>query len=159
MIHWDRTWFRVCKSQSETTSFIQRIPFWKTVMFVKRQRGELFLTDDQHVESQGANAMIGKLQRIHNFTLFAASPQSRPPSISCGWSRATNHGLRCPIERVSFKWCLGRCESLKVWSCHGVITDDSSVSPFSHNFWTNGPILDSNIFMKLSWQGLSVNLK
>ena len=87
-------------------------------MFVNRGRGVNYflpLTDDQHVESQGANAMIGKLQRIHNFTLFAAAPRVPPPvnqlwMIAC----ATNHRLRCLIERVSVRFSKVALEDVKV---------------------------------------------
>ena len=75
----------------------------------------MLLTDDKHLVGKGANAMIGKLQRIHNFTLFAAAPRVPPPvnqlwMIAC----ATNHGLRCLIERVSLRFSKVALEDVKV---------------------------------------------
>ena len=139
---------------------IWRLLLKKTRMFVKQVQGSIISRNWLMISicREGSKCDDWQITEDSQFHAFCRLPESRPPSISCGWSRATNHGLRCPIERVSFKWCLGRCESLKVWSWYGVITDDSSVSPFAHNFWTNGPIFNSKI-LKLSWQGLSVNMK
>lgn len=76
--------------------------------------------------------MIGKLQRIHNFTLFAAAPRVPPPvnqlwMIAC----ATNHGLRCLIERVSVRFSKVALEDVKVvigssvgWWAHLPITPE-----------------------------------
>ena len=92
----------------------------------------MLLTDDKHLVGKGANAMIGKLQRIHNFTLFAASHSPAP--------RQSVVDDRTP---QIMDWDVGSKDfqrlACKTWKCYWVIS--GPVSSFAHkNSWKDGPI-------------------
>ena len=114
---------------------IQKDSLWKQGCLSTPPQGVhyfMLLTDDKHLVGKGANAMIGKLQRIHNFTLFAASHSPAP--------RQSVVDDRTP---QIMDWDVGSKDfqrlACKTWKCYWVIS--GPVSSFAHkNSWKDGPI-------------------
>ena len=118
------------------------------------------LTDDKHLVGKGANAMIGKLQRIHNFTLFAASPSPAPRQ-----SVVDDRAPQIMDWDVRSKESLSNdaLEDVKVWKCEAVMESSLMTHQWAHlpiilewmvQFWTAESL---TVFTKGTFRQLEVD--
>ena len=93
----------------------------------------MLLTDDKHLVGKGANAMIGKLQRIHNFTLFAASQSPAPrqsvvddraPQIM-DWDVGSKDFERLPCKAWKWESVIG--SSVGKWAHLSITTPERKI--------------------------------